>query len=212
MLNNRRRRGLMLILSSPSGAGKTTLSRRLLEEDQDIELSVSATTRAPRSNESDGVDYHFISDAAFDEKVKQDEFFEYAKVLGAHFYGTPKAPVQSALGKGRDVLFDIDWQGAQQFEQVAASDLVKVFILPPSMNELERRLRGRGQDSDEVVADRMARAQAEISHWGEYHYVIVNDDIEKSLADLRFILAAERQARKRQPWLGDFVRDLMHPS
>jgi guanylate kinase len=201
----------MLILSSPSGAGKTTLARMLLKENSDMELSVSATTRAPRGNEVDGVDYHFISEQEFQQKAESGEFLEYAKVLGADYYGTPKAPVEAALTAGRDVLFDIDWQGAQQLKQTAASDLVKVFILPPSMEELERRLRGRGQDSDARVADRMHRAKAEISHWGEYHYVIVNEELDTSMADLRAILAAERRLRKRQPWLGEFVRSLVGP-
>jgi len=211
MSNNRQRRGLMLILSSPSGAGKTTLAGKLLKEFSDMELSISATTRKPRGAEIDGVDYHFITKQEFEQKAKDGEFLEYAKVLGRDFYGTPKAPVEAALANGRDVLFDIDWQGAQQLKQSAASDLVKVFILPPSMEELERRLRGRGHDSEEVVADRMKRAKAEISHWGEYHYVIVNEDVAQSLADLRAILAAERRLRKRQPWLGDFVRNLVGP-
>ncbi len=211
MSSKRQRRGLMLILSSPSGAGKTTLARRLLSESSDMQLSVSATTRKPRGDEVDGVDYHFISKQEFEHKAKNGEFLEYAKVLGRDFYGTPKAPVEAALLAGRDVLFDIDWQGAQQLKQTAANDLVKVFILPPSLEELERRLRGRGQDSKAVVADRMKRAKDEISHWAEYHYVIVNEDIESSMADLRAILAAERRLRKRQPWLNDFVHDLVEP-
>ncbi len=211
MSNKRQRRGLMLILSSPSGAGKTTLARKLLSESSEMQLSVSATTRKPRGDEVDGVDYHFISKQEFERKAKNGEFLEYAKVLGRDFYGTPKAPVEAALLAGRDVLFDIDWQGAQQLKQTAANDLVKVFILPPSLEELERRLRGRGQDSKAVVADRMKRAKDEISHWAEYHYVIVNEDIESSMADLRAILAAERRLRKRQPWLNDFVHDLVEP-
>lgn len=211
MSNERKRRGLMLILSSPSAAGKTTLARLLLAEYKDMDLSISVTTRQPRGKEVDGEDYHFVSKETFEEMAGQDEFLEYAKVLGSDFYGTPKAPVEAALAAGRDVLFDIDWQGAQQLKQSAASDLVKVFILPPSMKELERRLRGRGVDSEQVMQDRMARAKSEISHWGEYHYVIVNEDIEQSMADLRAILAAERRLRKRQPWLGDFVRGLVGP-
>ncbi len=209
MSNKRQRRGLMLILSSPSGAGKTTLSRLLLAENSDMELSVSATTRKPRGREVDGQDYHFISEETFQEMAEKGAFLEYAKVMDAHYYGSPKEPVETALQQGRDVLFDIDWQGAQQLKQTAASDLVKVFILPPSMAELERRLRSRGLDSDEVVAHRMQRAKDEISHWGEYHYVIVNKDIEQSMKDLRAILAAERRLRKRQPWLGEFVRGLV---
>lgn len=211
MSNKPTRRGLMLILSSPSGAGKTTLAKKLLIENDDMKLSISATTRKPRGEEVDGVDYHFISEQEFQKKAEQGEFLEYAKVLGSAFYGTPKAPVEQALVAGQDVLFDIDWQGAQQLKQSAASDLVKVFILPPSLQELERRLRGRGHDSEAVVADRMQRAKDEISHWGEYHYVIVNKDIEQSMVDLRAILSAERRLRKRQPWLGDFVRKLVGP-
>lgn len=211
MSNKRQRRGLMLILSSPSGAGKTTLAKLLLEENPDMELSVSATTRRPRGQEVDGVDYHFISKQDFAEKAKNGDFLEYANVLGRDDYGTPKKPVEAALSKGFDVLFDIDWQGAQQLKRSAASDLVTVFILPPSMDELERRLRGRGLDSEAVMADRMKRAKAEISHWGEYHYVIVNQDIEQSMTDLRAILAAERRLRKRQPWLAGFVQKLVGP-
>jgi len=207
MSNERQRRGLMLILST----GKTSLVKGLLDTLTNIKVSVSHTTRAMRPGELEGVDYHFISEQEFQDMAKRGEFLEYAKVLGSHFYGTPKAPVLTALAAGHDVLFDIDWQGAQQLKQAAASDLVKVFILPPSLEELERRLRGRGVDTKAVIADRMTRAIAEISHWGEYHYVIVNEDIERSMVDLRAILAAERRLRKRQPWLGDFVRDLTGP-
>jgi guanylate kinase len=211
MLNKERaRRGLMLILSGPSGAGKTVLSRLLLDAYKDMELSVSATTRAPRPGEVDGQHYHFIDEKRFRAMAENDEFMEWAEVFGA-FYGTPRAAVEQALAKGRDVLFDIDWQGAQQLKQAAASDLVKVFILPPSLKELEARLQKRDQDSDGVIADRMARARDEISHWGEYHYVIVNEDVAQSMNDLHAILSAERRLRKRQPWLNDFVRNLIQP-
>ncbi len=211
MLNkDRARRGLMLILSGPSGAGKTVLSRKLLSEYADMELSVSATTRKPRPGEVDGEHYHFIDEDTFREMAKNDAFLEWAEVFGA-YYGTPRAAVEEALSEGRDVLFDIDWQGAQQLKQSAASDLVKVFVLPPSLKELEARLRKRDQDSAGVIEDRMSRARDEISHWGEYHYVIVNEDVEHSMNDLRAILAAERRLRKRQPWLNDFVRNLIRP-
>ncbi len=211
MLNKKRpRRGLMLILSGPSGAGKTVLSRLLLDEYKDMQLSVSATTRAPREGEVDGQHYHFIDEDSFRQKAENGEFMEWAEVFGA-FYGTPRAAVEAALASGHDVLFDIDWQGAQQLKQAAASDLVKVFILPPSLAELEMRLRKRDQDSESVIAERMARARDEISHWGEYHYVIVNEDVQSSMNDLRAILSAERRLRKRQPWLNDFVRNLILP-
>ena len=211
MLNkDRARRGLMLILSGPSGAGKTVLSRKLLSEYADMELSVSATTRKPRPGEVDGEHYHFIDEDTFREMAKNNAFLEWAEVFGA-YYGTPRAAVEEALSEGRDVLFDIDWQGAQQLKQSAASDLVKVFVLPPSLKELEARLRKRDQDSNGVIEDRMSRARDEISHWGEYHYVIVNEDVEHSMNDLRAILAAERRLRKRQPWLNDFVRNLIRP-
>ncbi|PHS28783.1 MAG: guanylate kinase [Robiginitomaculum sp.] len=200
----------MLILSGPSGAGKTVLSRKLLSEYADMELSVSATTRKPRPGEVDGEHYHFIDEDTFREMAKNNAFLEWAEVFGA-YYGTPRAAVEEALSEGRDVLFDIDWQGAQQLKQSAASDLVKVFVLPPSLKELEARLRKRDQDSNGVIEDRMSRARDEISHWGEYHYVIVNEDVEHSMNDLRAILAAERRLRKRQPWLNDFVRNLIRP-
>ncbi len=208
--NKRERRGLMLILSGPSGAGKTALSHLLLDEYKDMELSISSTTRAPRRGEVDGKDYNFVDEDTFQNMAENDDFLEWAEVFGA-LYGTPKAAVEAALGKGRDVLFDIDWQGAQQLKQAAASDLVKVFILPPNLKELEARLRKRDQDHDSVIAERMARARDEISHWGEYHYVIVNEDVESSMDDLRAILSAERRLRKRQPWLAGFVRNMTQP-
>jgi len=202
------RRGLMLILSSPSGAGKTTIARKLLDEDPEIAMSVSVTTRPMRPGEIDGRDYFFVSDAEFEEIVSNNGFFEWAQVFG-HCYGTPKAQIRAGLKEGRDFLFDIDWQGTQQLYQKAERDVVRVFILPPSIDELRRRLTGRGTDSAEVIADRMARAQAEISHWDGYDYVVVNDDVDACFAKVREILAAERMKRARQTGLIGFVRELM---
>jgi guanylate kinase len=201
------RRGLMLVLSSPSGAGKTTLSRKLLAADPAVELSVSVTTRKQRPGEVDGQDYHFIDAARFDAMLKQGELLESAQVFG-HRYGTPRAPVAAALARGRDVLFDIDWQGTQQLREKAAGDLVSIFVLPPSIPDLERRLRARAQDSDEVIHARMARAADEMSHWAEYDYVVINIDIERAFSDVRAILAAERLKRERQTGLSAFVRGL----
>ena len=201
------RRGLMLVLSSPSGAGKTTLSRRLLENDNGLSLSVSMTTRPKRAGERDGIDYVFVTGDAFDMAVRNGELLEHATVFD-HRYGTPKAPVDVTLGRGRDVLFDIDWQGTQQLREKAREDLVSIFVLPPSHGELERRLKARAQDSDDVVARRMAKANDEISHWAEYDYVIVNDDLDQALANITSILAAERLKRTRQIGLSDFVRRL----
>ena len=202
------RRGLMLILSSPSGAGKTTIARRLLAEDGQICLSVSATTRPIREGEVDGVHYHFVDRAEFERMVAADEFYEWATVFG-HCYGTPKARIRSGLKTGQDYLFDIDWQGTQQLYQKDQQDVVRVFILPPSLPELRRRLIGRGTDSSEVIESRMARAQAEISHWDGYDYVVVNDDIDACFAKVQQILAAERMKRARQTGLIGFVRELM---
>ena len=203
------RRGLMFVLSSPSGAGKTTLSRALLAEESGITMSVSATTRSPRPGEVDGVDYYFVSSDQFQSMVAENALLEWATVFGNR-YGTPRAPVESALADGRDVLFDIDWQGTQQLQQTdAASDLVRVFILPPHLDELERRLRNRNTDHPEVIADRMARARDEISHWGEYDYILVNDDAETCLNEIRAILKAERLRRKRQLGLAGFVRSML---
>ncbi len=203
------RRGLMFVLSSPSGAGKTTLSRRLLAGDDGITLSVSATTRPPRKGETEGIDYYFVSPDRFAEMVAQDELLEWATVFGNR-YGTPRAPVEAALHAGRDVLFDIDWQGTQQLQQTdAASDLVRVFILPPDLAELERRLTGRATDPADVIAGRMARARDEISHWGEYDYILINDNAEVCLGEIRSILHAERLRRKRQLGLAGFVRDML---
>jgi guanylate kinase len=199
----------MFVLSSPSGAGKTTLSRALLAEDSQITLSVSATTRSPRPGEIDGVDYYFVSTDQFQSMVDGDALLEWAHVFGNR-YGTPRSPVETALAAGRDVLFDIDWQGTQQLQQTdAASDLVRVFILPPDLAELERRLTMRNTDHPEVIAGRMARARDEISHWGEYDYILVNDDAETCLNELRSILKAERLRRKRQLGLAGFVRDML---
>ena len=201
------RRGIMVVLSSPSGAGKTTLTRMLLKENPDMAMSVSATTRQPRPGERDGEDYYFISKNKFTDMVDEDEFLEHAKVFD-NYYGTPRAPVEQALGDGRDVVFDIDWQGAQQLTQAAADDLVKIFVLPPNMVELEKRLRTRAQDSDEVIAKRMSKSENEISHWAEYDYVIVNEDVDVAMNELRTIVASERMRRRRQPWLGGFVKSL----
>ena len=202
------RRGLMLVLSSPSGAGKTTLSRKLLAVDSDITMSVSVTTRQPRTGEEEGKDYFFVSSSMFGQMVSGDAFLEHANVFD-HRYGTPKEPVMLALAKGQDVLFDIDWQGTQQLRQQAGDDLVSIFVLPPSHSELERRLRARAQDSDAVVAARMARASNEISHWAEYDYVVINDDVDAALEKIRTILAAERMKRGRQTGIPSFVGTLM---
>lgn len=201
------RRGLMLILSSPSGAGKTTIARRLLAEDPEILPSVSATTRPMRPGEVDGRDYHFVSAETFDWMVEQDEFYEWAQVFG-NSYGTPKAHIRAGLKEGRDYLFDIDWQGTQQLYQKDQQDVVRVFLLPPSIDELRRRLVGRGTDAPEVIASRMDRARAEISHWDGYDYVVINDDIDTCFNKVREILAAERMKRARQTGLIAFVREL----
>jgi guanylate kinase len=202
------RRGLLLILSSPSGAGKSTLARRLMEWDPSLRFSVSATTRAPRPGEVDGREYYFKSRADFEAMVAAGEMLEHAEVFG-NFYGSPKGPVEVAMTEGRDTLFDIDWQGGQQIRNSALGrDVVSVFVLPPSIAELERRLRGRAQDSDQVIAGRMAKSQSEISHWAEYDYVIVNNDIDMAFNDLLTILQAERMRRDRQPGMAEFVRGL----
>jgi guanylate kinase len=197
----------MLVLSSPSGAGKTTLSRMLLKYDRGVELSVSVTTRPKRRGEVEGRDYYFIDRRRFDAMVKSRDLLEWAEVFG-HCYGTPRRPVYKALRAGRDVLFDIDWQGTQQLREKARDDLVSVFILPPTVNELERRLRRRAQDSKDVIGVRMGKAAGEMSHWPEYDYVIVNRDIDDGFAEVRAILAAERLKRERQIGLSDFVRGL----
>ena len=201
------RRGLMFILSSPSGAGKTTIARMLLDEDPGMSLSVSVTTRPMRPGEVEGRDYFFVDRAGFEQMVERGHFFEWAEVFG-HCYGTPKAHIRDELKNGRDFLFDVDWQGTQQLSQKAGRDVVAVFILPPSIDELRRRLTARATDSDAVIASRMARAKAEISHWDGYDYVVINDDIDECFARVKQILAAERMDRERQTGLIDFVRGL----
>ncbi|HTV29292.1 MAG TPA: guanylate kinase [Xanthobacteraceae bacterium] len=201
------RRGLMFVLSSPSGAGKTTLSRMLLRADPNVELSVSVTTRPKRRGEIDGRDYHFIDRGRFAAMVKSGDLLEWAEVFG-HRYGTPREPVLKALRAGRDVLFDIDWQGTQQLREKARDDLVSLFILPPSVRELERRLHRRAQDSKDIIGARMAKAAGEMSHWPEYDYVIVNTDKRVAFAEVRAILGAERLKRERQIGLSNFVRSL----
>jgi guanylate kinase len=203
-----KRRGILFVISSPSGAGKSTISRKLLAADKGLEMSVSATTRPIRPGEEDGRDYHFVDLERFRAMVASGEFLEWAHVFG-HRYGTPRGPVDQALSEGRDVLFDIDWQGAQQLYQLAGGDVVRIFIFPPSMEELDRRLRARGTDSDDVVNARMARAAAEISHWDGYDYVLVNDDVEACFAKVQTILNAERLKRSRQTGLIGFVRSLI---
>lgn len=204
----RRRRGLLIVLSSPSGAGKSTISRMLLEADRDVTMSVSATTRPKRPSEVEGRDYHFVSDTQFEAMANEGEFAEWAPVFD-HQYGSPQNPIKAALKSGRDVLFDIDWQGTQQLHAAMGEDLVRVFILPPSIPELARRLHHRATDSEATIADRMSRAAGEISHWAEYDYVLINEDVDECLADVRAILAAERLKRWRQGGLVAFVRDLV---
>jgi guanylate kinase len=202
-----RRRGFLLVLSSPSGAGKTTITRRLLERDPTLSLSVSVTTRPRRSSEIDGRDYHFIDQATFDRMVANDDLLEHATVFG-HCYGTPRQPIEAAIAAGRDIVTDIDWQGTQQVSARLSADLVTIFILPPTAQALEARLRTRAQDSDEVVAARMAKSSEEMSHWPEYAYVVVNDDLEKSVGDAQAVVTAERLKRERQTGLADFVTRL----
>ncbi len=206
----RRRRGLLIVLSSPSGAGKSTISRMLMAVEPEVTMSVSATTRPKRPGEAEGVDYHFVDDTEFDRRVVAGDFVEWAPVFG-YRYGTPKSPVKDALRAGHDILFDIDWQGTQQLHSAMGEDLVRIFILPPSMPELERRLRARGTDPEDVIAERMRRAASEISHWAEYDYVLVNRDMDSCVARVRTIVAAERLKRQRQIGLVAFVRDLIGP-
>jgi guanylate kinase len=206
----RQRRGLLIVLSSPSGAGKSTISRLLLEADGEVTMSVSATTRPKRPGEVDGVDYAFVEEAEFDRIIEAGEFVEWAHVFGFR-YGTPKAPVKQALRSGRDILFDIDWQGARQLEPDFGEHLVTIFLLPPTMGELEHRLHTRGTDSEAVIADRMRRAADEIDHWAEYEYVLVNREMDGCLAQVRAIVGAERSKRVRQTGLVEFVRDLIGP-
>lgn len=202
------RRGLLFILSSPSGAGKTTISRMLLNADEQIKLSVSATTRPKRPGEIDGVDYHFVSHEKFDEMIEKDDFYEWAEVFGNR-YGTPKGYIRKGLKEGQDFLFDIDWQGTQQLKQKDDQDVVTVFILPPTLAELRHRLESRATDSEDVIDRRMDRARGEISHWAEYDYVVVNDDVDHCFVKVREILHAERMRRTRQTGLIPFVRELM---
>ena len=202
------RRGLLLVISSPSGAGKTSLSRRLIAEHPELSLSISCTTRAPRPGEQDGREYHFVTPDAFDAMVQRQAFLEYAHVH-EHRYGTPRGPVETALAEGRDILFDIDWQGAMSIAAGMLSDVVRVFILPPSMAELGRRLHARAQDAEDVIERRLGRAAGEIRMWAEYDYVLVNEDIDASYADLVRIYQAERLKRSRNLWLGPFVESLL---
>jgi len=202
------RRGLLLVISSPSGAGKTSLSRRLVADHADLMLSISATTRAPRPGEQDGREYHFVTRKAFDDLVKQEAFLEWAEVH-EHRYGSPKATVMAEVQAGRDVLFDIDWQGAMSIAAQVPGDVVRVFILPPSMADLSRRLHARAQDAEDVIQRRLGRAYGEIAMWGEYDYVIVNDDFDAAYAELAHIYHAERLRRTRNPWLKPFVDTLL---
>jgi len=197
----------MLVMSSPSGAGKTTITRALLKKDDNLSMSISATTRAPRPGEVDGEDYFFIEKTKFEDMVEKDEFLEHAKVFD-NYYGTPKGPVDDALGAGKDVLFDVDWQGARDLRHAARDDQVSIFILPPSHDELERRLYTRAQDSEEVVQKRMSKAASEMSHWGEYDYIVINVDIEDSVAQVEAIMTAERLKRNRQTGLPAFVESM----
>jgi guanylate kinase len=201
------RRGLMLVLSSPSGAGKTTLSRRLLELDDNVTLSISVTTRKKRPSEMEGRDYYFIDRRRFDVLVERGELLEWAEVFD-NYYGTPKKPVMDALAAGRDVLFDIDWQGTQQLRESARPDMASIFVLPPSIPELARRLHTRAEDDYETIHRRMAKVADELSHWSEYDYVVINDDLETAYSEVKTILTAERLKRERQPGLPDFVRRL----
>jgi guanylate kinase len=204
----RQRRGLLIVLSSPSGAGKSTIAKMLLDADGDVTMSVSATTRGKRPGEVDDIDYHFVDDHHFDKMIRDGEFAEWAYVFD-HRYGSPKEPIKEALRAGRDILFDIDWQGTQQLRGAFGTDLVRIFVLPPSMAELERRLRARGTDSEAVIESRMRRAASEIGHWGEYDYVLINEDMNACLAEVRSIIEAERLRRDRRPYLFDFIRRLV---
>ena len=208
MSSERPRRSLMLVVSSPSGAGKTSLSRRLLADHADLVLSISMTTRSPRPGEVDGREYHFVDRAAFFAKVDAGEFLEWAEVH-EHCYGTPKASVIAAQAAGRDVIFDIDWQGARSVSAAMPEDVARVFILPPSMADLARRLHARAQDAEDVISRRLGRAKGEIAKWGDYDYVILNDDFDRAYAELAHVYHAERLRRVRNPWLAPFVADLI---
>ena len=203
-----RRRGLMLVLSSPSGAGKSTISRNLLESDPSFELSISVTTRARRGSEIDGRHYHFRGRREFESMRDNDELLEWAEVHG-NFYATPRAPVEKALSEGRDMLFDIDWQGAEQLRETMRADIVSIFILPPTMRELKERLRRRAEDTEEVIAARLANSLSEMKHWGDYDYIVINDDLDAAFAQVRAIVTAERLRRDRRPGLFDFVQGLL---
>jgi len=203
-----RRRGLMLVLSSPSGAGKSTIARNLLESDPSFELSISVTTRQRRGSEIDGRHYHFRSKREFDSMRDNDELLEWAEVHG-NFYATPREPAERAMAEGRDMLFDIDWQGAEQLRERMRADIVSIFILPPTMRELKGRLRRRAEDSDEVIEARLANARAEIEHWRDYDFNVINDDLDKAFAEVRSIVTAERLRRDRRPGLFDFVSGLL---
>lgn len=203
-----RRRGLMLVLSSPSGAGKSTIARNLLADDRDLELSVSVTTRARRGSEINGVHYHFIGRREFDQLRDSDALLEWAEVHG-NFYGTPREPAEAAMAQGRDMLFDIDWQGAVQLNEKMRADIVSIFILPPSMAELKTRLMRRAEDSTEAIAKRLKNARVEMEHWREYDFVVINDDLDRAYAEVRSIVTAERLRRDRRPGLFDFVSGLL---
>ena len=206
-MNSQSSRGVMLVLSSPSGAGKTSITKELLKQEKNLVTSVSATTRPPRVSEVEGQDYYFISPETYHQMLEREEFLEYAEVY-RNFYGTPKTPVFEALSQGKDVIFDIDWQGTQQLAQSARTDLVTIFILPPSLEELEKRLRSRAQDSEEVIQHRLASASYDLSHWAEYDYVIINENLDYSVECIRFILKSEKLKRVRQPYLHSFVNTL----
>jgi guanylate kinase len=203
-----RRRGIMLVLSSPSGAGKSTISRNLLESDPSFELSISVTTRARRGSEIDGRHYHFRSRREFESMRDNDELLEWAEVHG-NFYATPRGPAEKAMAEGRDMLFDIDWQGAEQLREKMRADIVSIFILPPTMRELKGRLRRRAEDTEEVIAARLANSLSEIGHWGDYDYVVINDDLDAAFAQVQAIVTAERLRRDRRPGLFDFVQGLL---
>jgi guanylate kinase len=207
----RRRRGLLLVISSPSGAGKTSLSRRLIADHPDMTLSISATTRAPRPGEQDGREYHFVGREAFQRLIAGDAFMEWAEVH-EHHYGTPRARIMAALDEGRDILFDIDWQGAASIAAEAPADTVRVFVLPPSMAELSTRLHARAQDAEDVIARRLGRAKGEIAKWADYDYVILNDDFDRAYRELDAIYRAERLKRERNPWLVEVVERLLAES
>jgi guanylate kinase len=208
MSNERPRRGLLLAISSPSGVGKTSLTRRLMADHAELALSISMTTRAPRPGEADGREYHFVSRPVFIRMVEAGDFLEWAEVHG-ECYGSPRSPVERAIEAGRDVIFDIDWQGARSIADSAPADTVRVFILPPSIAEMSRRIHARAGDSDEAIRQRLENAKVEFTKWGEYDYILLNDDFDRAYADLAHIYHAERMRRDRNPWLAPFVDDLM---